>query len=105
MASDERFSFRGADQSRAGSAAIASQVSMEWNPASDGVEGAADRGLGKVPLFPMIKVVIILKIAGRRVANKSYLPADRISYQSIGGRRSRHNRGTDDLCMFVFAMR
>ena len=31
----------------------------------------------------------------RRVANKSQLPVERISYQSVGGWRSRHNQGPD----------
>ena len=39
------------------------------------------------------------KIPGRRVANKSHLPAERISYQPVGGWRFRHSG--DPTAMYV----
>ena len=48
---------------------------------------------GRSAHLPHDKEVIIWKIAGRRVANKSHLPTERISYHSVGGWRFRHNRG------------
>ena len=47
----------------------------------------------------MIKDVIIRKIPGRRVANKSQLPGLRLSYQPVGGWSSRQSE--DPTAMYV----
>jgi hypothetical protein len=47
-----------------------------------------------------IKKVIMREIPGKRVANKSHLRTARISYQPVGGRRSRHTGdSTAHVCL------